>query len=236
MMRRALTIVLVLALTLGVCPAALGEFAVPKMSAIDECITAYVAWLQELFEDEGQGKISHVGLADVNKDTLPELFFIYNEDGEYLFYFCYYADGEVSEFYVEENSLGYKRPSSLSLTRRRRGTSSEHCWVLQGVGKDDEGWNTRMFNVFQRSGDELTNELKFLRVWKGSRNRYYVDGAETLKRIYLDEVDDFNYRWPLAPATGNYKNRGVIKKVTSIKKWMGVRRALGTAANAWKSL
>lgn len=234
-MKRALTMILVLALALGLCPLALAqeETAIPKMTPLAERITAYIGYLEEVF-DAG-GVITYVGLADVNKDKYPELFYVLKEGGESFVHFAYYDEGEVAEYNVDFDAIGVT-PKSFSLVRRRRVNSSEHCWVLQVQSKDEEKWNQRLFYTFTRSDTSLVGELKFLRRWKSSRNMYYVDEVQTLKSIYDGEVKDFNERWPEANMDVNIKSRGVIRKVTSTKKWNNILKNLTTAYSSWNKM
>lgn len=232
-MKRALTILLLIALTLGLCPGTLAaeETAVAKMTPLGNRITAYTNFLQELVAEDT--RIAFVGLADVNRDTYPELFYVVKEDGEHYARFAYYDSGDVYDYDVDFDSLGTS-PKSLSLVRRNKKGTSEHCWVLKLQTKDTDKWNQFLFYTFQRSGDSLVSELKFQRRWK-SRKQFFVNGMQTIKVLYESELDSYNAKWPVATST-SIKNQGVITKVSNVKKWTSVRKALATSLTKWEKL
>ncbi|MEF9895671.1 MAG: hypothetical protein RR843_07840, partial [Clostridia bacterium] len=80
-MKRVLLFLLVMTMVLGSVPAAMAAEAQPeaKVSKVNARITAYTGYLKELFNDTGKGRISYVGIADINKDYRPELFYIWRE-------------------------------------------------------------------------------------------------------------------------------------------------------------
>ncbi|MEG0985511.1 MAG: hypothetical protein RSK76_03945 [Clostridia bacterium] len=233
-MKRVLLFLLVMTMVLGSVPAAMAAEAQPeaKVSKVNARITAYTGYLKELFDDTDKGRISHVGIADINKDYQPELFYILREkSGLSQFHFCRYEAEEVAEYDIETNYIGIN-PTGIGLERRNRKGTSEHCWVLTSSGKNPNKYSEKLWNIFDRADSSLNNEVKFRRAWKKNANRYFIDEEETVKSAYIDELDCFERTWPLA-SDRHYRNRGFIRKVSSPRSWTSVRRALSYAANAW---
>jgi len=193
-------------------------------------ISAYVEYLSELFEDGVV--ITHVGAADINKDKYPELFYVSKEDGESYMHFAYYEDECVEEYEMDEDYLGTS-PKSISIIRRRRVNSNEHCWVIQAQSKNEDKWNQRLLYTFQRTDMGLEGELKFQRLWKGSKKEFYVEGYPTIRTQYNRELKKFNNTWFEANMDENIKSRGIVRKVGSTKNWYSVRSAYAKAVNTW---
>lgn len=242
-MKRWLSALLVFVLALSMVPAwaetvsGEGTPAVePKMTHTDKRIQAYLNYLRDLF-DEGT-KITQVGLADINKDKLPELFYTVQDSGETTLAVCGYETGDVFEFDLSEDAMGAK-PDTLTLKRYQYKNTYEHCWAIRGTTTkpdSDKRYGTFCY-ILTRSGSSLDLEPKFLRTWKkgGAAVRYYVDGAETTATVYDNErYSFFNELYQQAPTT-TYKNQGIMKKV-STQKWRVIRDALDSASIAWKNL
>ena len=234
-MKRLFAVLLVLCLTVGLLTPVLAEPVVQeKMTKTDKRVQAYLLYLKGLFEDES--KITYVGIADIDKDNLPELFYVSPEDGESFYHFCGYADNEVFEYDIAENSLG-RAPGSLSLKRYREKNNNNHCWALRATTTkaNSEKRYEYIAYVFTRSGTSVDSYVKFRRTWKSGKKDmlYYVDEEESLKSIYEQELYDFFTAKRKRAETTTYKNVGIIKKV-SAQKWSAIKGALNTASLDWK--
>ncbi len=240
-MKRVITFLLTLMLIMGMVPLAMASEAeaAPKTTVVDTRITAYTAYLKELFKDGGKGKITHVGMADVNKDYRPELFYIWKGAGKVCeFHFCGFDGDEVYEFEIEQNYIGVA-PGSLSLRRMQRRNSSDHIWILQSTGKQKGSSRKELlYNVFTRAGDTMVNEMYLARTWTGSNKnqRYRFHGIETTRTVYEAELSDLLYGKYTPASTTSYKNEGAIRKVASPTAWQSIVNALNNASVAWKAL
>ncbi|MDL2206829.1 hypothetical protein LJC33_07975 [Eubacteriales bacterium OttesenSCG-928-N13] len=236
-MKKFLAIVMLVVLTMTAASTAFAQeiTIIAKISKTDVRVGAYAQYLADMYLDGYKGKIRHIGIVDINKDTRPELFYILNEDGEWSFHFAVYEDGEVVEMEVEDNYIS-QSPKSIALTRYRvNGSKTNHVWVLRSTGKNASKRYEQLYNVIRNSSGSITNKKLIKRTWKSSKSvRYFVNDGEVTKTVYRasrDEVIVGN-----TPETTSYKNKGIIIKVPSPKKLTSVISTLDKAANKWKKL
>lgn len=237
-MKRRLAWLLLAVMLLGALPVYAEGVVQEKMTKTDRRVAFYLEYLTELMDDDT--KISYVGLADINKDKLPELFYVYTEDGESAFAFCGYDldSYEVFEYDCEETYLG-RSPKNLSLKRYNEIGTNNYCWYLraQTAKKNDEKRFEYMAYMLKHSGTTLESKLRFHRTWlKGNKNmRYFINGNENVKSVYEDELDNyFGGVWKRA-ATTTFKNAGPIRKLAK-QNAKSLRTAMNKVTVAWKDL